>query len=278
MKKKTVLSLILLLVSLSSWSEAVDPPMVEIECSLKPIDRSKIHPSGDNVTFQSAASATSQSSSTNWSGYVAATDLTGTSANGTVSYVAASWVVPTLAATTDDTYCAVWVGIDGYQSPSVEQIGTSHNWINGAQQNYAWFEMYPNGSYEINGFPVDNGDVISAKVAYKGGNTFKLVISNLTKGVSTAVPSSYTMTTSALRSSAEWVVEAPYSGAILPLSDFKLVTLNNCSAVINGVSGTINNGEWMNDEITMAGTSGVEAQPTALLKNGSCFQVAWKSE
>ncbi|MGC2595739.1 MAG: G1 family glutamic endopeptidase [Rhabdochlamydiaceae bacterium] len=279
MKKKAMFSLVLLFFSMSVWSEeAVEPQLVEIKCSIRPIDRSKIHPSGNYATSQSTTSPTSQSSSSNWSGYVAATDFTGTSANGTVSYVAGSWVVPTIKASTDTTYCAIWVGIDGFLSDSVEQIGTSHNWVDGAQQNYAWFEMYPNGSYEISGFPVDNGDVISARVGYKGNDTFKLVISNLTKGVSTVIPSSNTMSTSALRSSAEWVVEAPYSGMILPLADFKLVTLNYCSAVINGVSGTINNGEWMNDEIVMETQKGIEAQPSALLKNGSCFQVAWQSE
>lgn len=270
MKKKMIFSLAFLLTAAASWSAESDKPTVEIECSLKRIDRSKIHPRGDY--------ATAQSTSSNWSGYVAATDFSGTSANGTVSYAAGSWVVPALTATTDTTYCAIWVGIDGYLSPTVEQLGTSHNWVNGAQENYAWFEMYPNGSYEITGFPVDIGDEISVRIGYKGDSNFKLVMFNYTKGVSTVIPSSDTMSSTALRSSAEWIVEAPYAGGILPLSDFKLVTLNNCSAVINGISGTISNGNWMNDEITMEGSSGVEAQPTALLKSGTCFQVKWVSE
>ena len=278
MQNKTMFSLVLLLISLASRFEATEPHLVEIKCSIKHIDRSKIHPSGNYATSQFATSSTSQSTSTNWSGYVAATDLSGTSGDGTVSYVAGSWIVPTLVATADDTYSAIWVGIDGYLSDTVEQIGTSHNWSNGAQKNYAWFEMYPNGAFEIFGFPVDNGDVISARVGYKGDNTFKLVISNHTKGVSTVIPSSYTINANALRNSAEWVVEAPYSGEVLPLADFKLVTLNYCSAVINDVSGTINNGEWLNDEITMENANGIEAQPTSLLKDGSCFQVAWQSQ
>lgn len=273
MRKFSVLSMVFLLVASALCAEVV---VQEIECELKPIDRSKIHPNGNQALFVPAS--TSQSSSTNWSGYVAATDLTGTSGNDMVTDVAGSWVVPTLVATTDATYCAIWVGIDGYSSESVEQIGTSHNWSNGAQQNYAWYEMYPSGSYEISGFPVDNGDVISAKVAYEGNNTFKLVISNLTKKISTTIPTSQTMSSSAARSSAEWIVEAPYSGEILPLSDFKAVTLNYCSAVIDGVKGAINNGKWFNDEITMAGQKGVEAQPSSLLKNGTCFHVAWESQ
>lgn len=277
MKQISILSLALLFISGACWADADDSAFVEIECSIKPISRKKIHPSGKEATYQSSTSPTTQSASSNWSGYVAAKDFSGTSSNDTVAYVAGSWIVPTLVATTDTTYCAIWVGIDGYLSDTVEQIGTSHDWVNGAQQNYAWFEMYPNGSYEISGFPVDNGDQISAKVGYKGNNTFKLVITNFTKGVTTTIPTSYTTSSSAMRSSAEWIVEAPYSGEILPLSDFKTVTFNYCSAIIDDVNGLINNGAWMNDEITMEATE-VEAQPSALLKNGSCFQVAWESQ
>jgi hypothetical protein len=277
--KKTVFALAIFITSISSLCEASDRPLVEIQCSIRPIDRSKIHPNGANVT--------SQSVSENWSGYAAATSFGGpsdsansvSSINDTVSYVAGSWVVPTLLATMDGTYSAIWVGIDGYFNGTVEQIGTSHNWVSGAQQNYAWFEMYPNGAYEITNFPVMNGDVISAKVAYKGGNTFKLVINNYTQGVSTDIPSSYTMSTSALRSSAEWIVEAPFSGGILPLSDFQTVTFNYCSATINSFSGPINDANWENDEITLEDSSGaVEAQPGALLKGGSAFQVTWKQD
>lgn len=278
MKNTMFFSLILLLSSAVSYAD--DSSLTEIECTLTPIDRSKIHPGGGDPTFQEFTSATSQSSSTNWSGYVAATDLSGATGDGTVTYAAGEWVVPTLSATSDTTYCAIWVGIDGYTSGSVEQIGTSHNWVNGAQQNSAWFEMYPNGSYDITGFPVNNGDVISARVGYKGDGIFKLCLFNHTQGVSTTIPYSYTTSTTAARSCAEWVVEAPYSGGILPLSDFRTVTWNYCSAIINGVHGLINDGSWMNDEITMVNgsTGAVEAQPTSLLKGGSCFQVTWESE
>lgn len=278
MKGKSIFTLVLLLLSLTARFYAAESQIQQIRCGVKPIDRAKIHPSGSAV-FEQTTSPTSQSASSNWSGYVAGADLSGTSGDGSVTYAAGEWVVPVLKPTPDDTYCAVWVGIDGFNSGSVEQIGTSHNWINGAQQNYAWFEMYPNGSYEITGFPVVNGDVISARVAYKGNNTFTLVIVNHTQGVSATIPSSYTMASGVARSCAEWVVEAPYSGGILPLSDFQKVTFNYCSAVINGVHGLINDGSWMNDEITMEDGSGnVEAQPSALLKGGSCFQVAWAAE
>ncbi len=263
-----------MLMSVSAWSAGNDTfdatEMKEIECTIKPIDRAAIHPRG--------SAASSQSFSSNWSGYVAASSLENP-VNGSVTYAAGCWKVPVLTATPDSSYCAIWVGIDGFTDASVEQIGTSHNWINGAQQNYAWFEMYPNGAYEINGFPVDIHDVMSARVGYKGNGVFKMVLFNHTKGVSFTIPTSYTTSSTALRSCAEWVVEAPYSGSILPLSDFHLTTLNNCSAIINGVFGPINDDLWENDAITMIGNSfGVEAIPSALTNNGNSFSVTWESE
>ena len=267
--KKTSLSLALFLMSAASLAAESHGAIQEVEYSLQPIDRSKIHPNGDY--------ATSQSISENWSGYAAATDFSGSSADDTVTAVAGSWTVPKLSPVTKNAYCAIWVGIDGYLSDTVEQIGTSHNWVHGKQQNYAWFEMYPNGSYEISGFPLHNGDVITAQVTYTGDNVFALQLINVTQNVSATIPSSYTTSSSALRSSAEWVVEAPYSSGILPLANFKLASFRECSAEINSISGTISNAEWLNTEITMEnGNHKVEAQPSSLSDDGAAFNVTWK--
>ena len=59
-----------------------------------------------------------------------------------VSYVAGSWVVPTVSTKTNG-YSSVWVGIDGYSSSTVEQIGTEEDVVNGKATYYAWYEMYP---------------------------------------------------------------------------------------------------------------------------------------
>jgi len=262
--KKNLCLLLFLAASLPVWSEPT-----EIKCGLKPLDRSRFH---------KKSAVTNQTSSENWSGYVAAPSLTAPVA-GSVSYVAGSWKVPDLSATPDTSYCAIWVGIDGFTSATVEQTGTEHDWSNGAQTNYAWFEMYPQGSYEITGFPVNVGDQISARIGYKGNNIYKMVLTNITQNVTTTIPTADTTSSSGQRSCAEWVVEAPYSGEILPLADFKLATFNYCSATIEGVTGAINNGKWVEESIEMVSASGAaEATPSALLKNGACFQVTWVSE
>src|SRR5437870_4998940 len=60
--------------------------------------------------------------STNWSGYAAETNLTAPAANA-VTAVSGSWVVPQVTGSSTG-YSSVWVGIDGYSSATVEQIGT----------------------------------------------------------------------------------------------------------------------------------------------------------
>jgi hypothetical protein len=54
--------------------------------------------------------------SSNWSGY--ATD------SGTYTSVSSSWVVPSVSCNNGTTYSSFWVGLDGYNSNSVEQTGT----------------------------------------------------------------------------------------------------------------------------------------------------------
>jgi hypothetical protein len=77
--------------------------------------------------------------SSNWSGY--AVD----SSKDSVSSVAGSWTVPAVAGS-GTAYSSIWVGLDGSNSSTVEQIGTDSDVINGQAQYYAWYEMYPKDS------------------------------------------------------------------------------------------------------------------------------------
>jgi hypothetical protein len=220
-------------------------------------------------------------SSQNWGGYVAQTNFS-SPANNAVSAVYGTWTVPTLGSpvptcTTapSETYCAIWVGIDGFSNGTVEQLGTEHEWSNGVSTHYAWFEMYPAGSYEILGFPVRPGDSISAVAAYTSTNQFTLVIQNNTARVAFTVPASYTRSTSAQRSSAEWIIEAPYENGILPLSNFGTINMTNCTTVIQGVNGAINNTRWQNDDITMVTSTGQIKSASSALTNGTAFTTTW---
>lgn len=267
MKKAFLLSILFAFTCASSFAAAPYKELKRIKCQLTPHHRSKPH------------QKLKEGTSLNWSGYAAVTNLKSPSAN-TVSYVAGTWTIPTISRTPDDSYSSIWVGIDGYGSNSVEQIGTEQDWSQGSQQNYAWFEMYPQGSYQIQGFPVNNGDSITASVTYKGNGLFELAITNNTQGVYSIVPHAYTKSKSAARTSAEWVVEAPSTQTgVLPLADFSEVSLTKCEATINGVTGSISDSQWADDALTMALKNGtVKAATSALTDGGADFNVTWQHE
>ena len=254
-------------------------------CALKAIPESALHhhqAAAPNVRVREsrgrAGESTRYSSSQNWCGYAVETDF-GSPQNYAVSSVVGQWTIPGLTASTSaNTYSSIWIGMDGYSSGTVEQIGTEQDWTSGSQQNYVWFEMYPKSAYEIVGFPIAPGEKFGAGVSFIG-STFVLSVTNFTQGVYYRVPTHYTKSRNARRSSAEWIVEAPYSGGILPLAHFDTVNLAGCSATLNNHPGAISDSAWQHDSITMETSSGAtKAQPSGLSSDGSGFSVTWSQE
>lgn len=210
--------------------------------------------------------------STNWSGYAIETNLT-TPQSAAVSDVKGTWVVPAVSCGNTNTYSSAWVGIDGDSSKTVEQIGTDQDCVNGSASYYAWYEMYPKPSFRVN-LAVRAGDVMQAEVRYVSGKKFKLTLTNTTTGR----VYSTTQNANAQRSSAEWVMEAPWSGGVLPLSNFGTIAFSGASATVNGYTGSISDTSWQNDMIAMVNSSGSpKATPSALGSDGSSFSVAWVS-
>ena len=213
--------------------------------------------------------------STNWSGY--ATYQTAT----TFTDVKGSWVEPSVTCSSKSAqYAAFWVGLDGYNSNSVEQIGTDSD-CNGRNRPvyYAWYEMYP--EYPVNlSMAVHPGDTMSAEVV-TSGSTFTLTITNVTTG---ATFSTQQAATAAL-TSAEWVAEAPSSCSrfrcsVLPLANFGTVNFSGSYTTGNGHTGTISDSAWSNDQITMVTSTGttIKAQPSALSPDGTAFSVKWNHQ
>jgi hypothetical protein len=219
--------------------------------------------------------------SNNWSGYAV------TGPNGSVTDVKASWIVPAIQAAcpSADQYSSFWVGIDGYSSNTVEQIGTDSDCQNGVPVYYAWYEFYPHWSYSIP-LAIQPGDHISAEVSAtaKGEFTVTIMDKQLPSG-----HNSFTTTTkmpSAARSSAEWIAEAPWSGGVLPLANFGAVAFgldntgisNTCYATISGFSEPLPLGMFPPtsiDSITMVDSLGhPKAAPLSLSSDGS-FSIQW---
>jgi len=210
--------------------------------------------------------------STNWSGYAVETNLV-TPQNNAVSDVKGSWTVPLVTCTATNTYSAAWIGIDGYTDSSVEQTGTSQDCSNGKPSYYAWYEMYPKPSWRLTNFAVNPGDVISSEVQYIGNNKFVLTLNNTKTGQTFTT----TQKSNGLRQSAEWIMEAPYSGGVLPLANFSSIPFTSSSATLLGTPGTINTA-GPHALINMVNASGApKATTSALTPSGDGFTVTWNA-
>lgn len=199
--------------------------------------------------------------SSNWSGYAAY------GSNGSFSNVSASWTQPAVSCTSQNTYSSYWVGLDGYNSSSVEQLGTEADCSGGAPSYYAWYEMYPKRGYYIR-MTISANDQMSASVTYSGGGRYVLTLSDSSNGQSFSTTQ---RTNSAKRSSAEVIVEAPYNGGILPLANFGTASFSNSLA----------NGQPIGystvDPITMLNPYGMKATPTSLDSSKTAFSVNWSA-
>src|SRR2546427_3366715 len=212
------------------------------------------------------------SNSTNWSGFAV------TAGSGAVSDAKGSWIVPTIQGSCASTnqYSSFWVGIDGFNSGTVEQTGTDSDCQNGVPTYYAWYEFYPHPSFLINGMAITPGDHITAQASFSG-RSFTVTIADTNTGASFSTSS---RVRSAQRSSAEWIAEAPSSsGGVLPLADFGTVSFSADTATVNGITGTIGSFGSSVQVITMVSNSGaVKAQPSSLSgTNVDSFSVMWKS-
>jgi hypothetical protein len=194
--------------------------------------------------------------SPNWSGYVVP------SSSALITDAQGDFTVPTLnCADTPNGDSSTWVGIGGEEwsstssSGTLLQTGANSNCVNGAQENYAWFEMYPsqpNDSVEFKNFPVATGDQIQVSVYQAASGAWVTLVSDVNTGLSGIMltggtwgvgPTSTIHTTgwtvqgstAALTYSggytAEWITEDPgvfnSPGALQPFANFSSVTWTN---------------------------------------------------
>ena len=207
-----------------------------------------------------SASTRNQAESTNWSGY-AATGRTYTS-------VSASWVEPTGTCSGGNQYSSFWVGLDGYNSSTVEQTGSEVDCAGRTPQYYSWYEMYP--AYPVNfSNPVSPGDHFTGSVTFNGGSSYTLVLKDTTKGWSHTISASLS---GAANSSAEVIAEAPCctaSGGILPLAHFSPVSFTGASANGSAI------GNFSPTQIIMVDSAGRAKDSISSLSGGNAFTATW---
>jgi len=232
-----------------------------------------------------AASAATESSSNNWSGYVVG--------GRSFSEVSGSWVQPTANCSSGDGEAAFWVGLGGAseQSQSLEQIGTQAVCAGGQESYYAWYEIVPAGQVKLE-MAINPGDKVSAKVS-ASGSTFALTLTDETSG---ATATKTVDVQNADTSSAEWIAEAPSlcgSGGgcqTLSLADFGTVNFTGATATADGHSGGISDADWTASAINLSGGAAFTAggagdaqpaaggaQPSDVSSDGTSFSVAWQS-
>jgi hypothetical protein len=198
--------------------------------------------------------------STNWSGYAAH--------NGPYRTISASWVEPRgHCSGTRHKFSSFWVGLDGFNSGSVEQTGSEVDCNGRNPKYYAWFEMFPNPSM-VFANTVRPGDHFHGSVTFNGGGRFTLKLSDTTRGWT---HTEHKTLRSAKRSSAEVIVEAPSSSrGVLPLANFGTVHLS--SAKVNGTKI----GRHNPTKIIMQSGGGTRKDTVSRLVRGQNFSATWR--
>jgi len=240
-----------------------------------------VSPGGMHRTAPSAANGSvTGSQSINWSGYADAE--TGSS---TVSQASGSWTMPAVQCLpapyqNQDAFLANWVGIDGFNNGTVEQLGTAAQCFAGVKYYYVWYEMYPSNTVEEGTTACINdnvncpqpGDQISASVtvtpAGSGENSYKLTLVDRTRPYESFSVTQQCAAATCLDASAEWIVERPATVPpppapstliqILPLAYFAKTFFSSGSVVsggklssIQGFSdGTVNDISMIDDTAT----------------------------
>lgn len=200
--------------------------------------------------------------STNWSGYAVH--------NGTYKSISASWVEPTghCSGNSGHKFSSFWVGIDGFNSKSVEQTGTEVDCVGTTAKYFSWYEMFP--AFPVNfSNPVRPGDHFTGSVTFNGGGKFTLVLTDSTRHWSHTIHKSLN---SAKRSSAEIIAEAPCctsGGGILPLANFGSVHFTSSKANGSAIGSKAT-------KIVMVNGSGQAKVSVTNLSGGQSFGVTFK--
>lgn len=237
----------------------------------QPIALARRHPS----PTVSSSSNSSRIDSTNWAGYAAARP------GAVFRYVQATFFVPYVdCVRTPNAFSSHWVGLDGLNSRTVEQLGVEAGCTGTTPQYYAWYEMYPGN--EASAFFVKPGNSIVASVYYsKHTKMFLLTLRDTTTGQHFS-HSLKCIATACLRASAQIISESPAdgSGQALPLADYRASSFSGISVTDSlGHRGALNSSRWNTYEIIQvnSSTNTVAAQPTSLFR-GTAFNDYWFRE
>jgi len=207
----------------------------------------------------------------NWSGYA---DTSGT--HQAFTKVSGSWTTPSVTCSAEDQITSNWVGLDGFNSNTVEQLGTISWCFQGKPVFFTWYEMYPAGTTEV-GTTVQPGDKIAASVT-RTGTSYALKLTDSTHtGNNISVTKTCALAT-CLDTSAEWISERPsFSIGIVPQAHYNAFKITNGAQTSSGKAGTIDSGTGVNSITMIDATSSYNLNTVSTLTGGNSFSTTWKN-
>jgi hypothetical protein len=178
--------------------------------------------------------------------------------------VSGSWTIPQVSCIlgtyrNQDVFIANWVGLDGFNDGTVEQLGTAVQCYEDVEYYYDWYELYPANTVEEGTTQCINyntecptpGDQITASVvstpgrgANSGNNVYTLSLTDSTHRDESFSTTQTCGSTTCVNSSAEWVVERPATAIgsliqILPQADYSQTSFQNGTVGVGNKTYTI---------------------------------------
>jgi Peptidase A4 family len=160
--------------------------------------------SGNLASSDQASGAYTEIGSANWAGYLQYTPHA-----KTFTAVEDTWVVPTVeTSVSGDEYSADWVGIGGYKSAALLQVGTIEDNLDHHATYSAWSEILPAPAVTMSGLLISPGDRIETWIEEIATGRWQMTVVDLTTGAIGGRTVDYTSTDQ----SAEAILERPKVG------------------------------------------------------------------
>jgi len=211
------------------------------------------------------------SSSFNWSGYADTATK-----HQTFTKVSGAWTTPSVTCNAEDQITSDWVGLDGFNSNTVEQLGTISWCFQGAPTYFTWYEMFPKGTVEV-GTALKPGDKISASVTRTGTSYALKLTDATTAGNNISVTKTCALAT-CLDTSAEWISERPsFSIGVVPQAHYNAFKITAGSVTANGHTTTIGAGPGVNSVTMIDATQAYNLNTVSALTGGNAFSTTWKN-
>ena len=211
------------------------------------------------------------SSSYNWSGYADTATK-----HQTFTKVSGAWTTPSVTCNAEDQITSDWVGLDGFNSNTVEQLGTISWCFQGAPTYFTWYEMFPKGTVEV-GMALKPGDKISASVTRTNTSYALKLTDSTTAGNNISVTKTCALAT-CVDTSAEWISERPsFSIGIVPQAHYNAFKITAGSVTANGHTTTIGAGPGVNSVTMIDATQAYNLNTVSALTGGNAFSTTWKN-